>query len=105
MNTKTKNSIKISGTFGDEVKLYLDGYVHTKYSDIEKIKSVNVEEHNVELYDGSTIDFGRISFSTPNSKESGIEYLKFLSDKLNQLKLKIDSIIVFKTYNLPKINR
>ena len=30
--------IKISGTYGDPVKLYLDGYFYTKYGNYLKIK-------------------------------------------------------------------
>ena len=67
--------IRISGTYGDPVTLYLDGYVSTKYGDFLKIKSVDIEKGDVYCHSDS-FDFSRISSSYSNNKNIKKEYLE-----------------------------
>jgi len=91
-----KNKIKISGTYGDPVNLHLNGYVGTKYGDFLKIKSVDVENRTIHFHDDTSLEFSRISYSTPSDKPSDKEYLNALSHKISNLKIKKDSIIKYK---------
>lgn len=96
---KIKNEkIKISGTYGDKVKLYLNGYVWTKYGDFLKIKSVDQEKGYVYLYgcgEGG-YDYSRISGSCKVSEDANKEYLRSLEYMFERLKIKEKSIIKFR---------
>ena len=86
--SKEKKKIKISGTFGDTVKLYLDGYVGTKYGDFLKIKSIDQEKKYVYLYghgDGG-YDYSRISGSCKISEDANKEYLRTLESMFKRVK-------------------
>ncbi|MFM2394615.1 MAG: hypothetical protein RLZZ546_2597 [Bacteroidota bacterium] len=93
-----KKKIKISGTYGDKVKLYLDGYVSTKYGEFLKVKSVDQENSYVYLYgcgdDG--LGYSRISSSCKVSEDTNKDYLNSLEYMFKRLKLKEESIIKFK---------
>lgn len=88
---KTKKYIKIEGTYGDPVKLYLDGYISTKYGDFHKVKTVDIENKTVECY-GDSFDFSRVSSSCKNSIEAKKEYINILKQKFKTLNLKLDTV-------------
>jgi hypothetical protein len=56
-------TIIIEGSYGDEVELYLNGYIGTKYGDYCKIESVDIENETVRTYLHGDFDFSRISYS------------------------------------------
>lgn len=93
-----KTKIKISGTYGDKVKLHLDGYVSTKYGDFLKVKSVDQEKGYVYLYGCGYggYDYSRISGSCKVSEAANEEYLNSLKAMFKRLKLKDESIIKFR---------
>lgn len=86
--------IKISGTYGDPVKLYLDGYVYTKYGNYLKIKSVDQEKQTVYCY-GDQYDYSRIGCSSKNNDKSYKEYENTISMFFERLKLKVGSVVNF----------
>lgn len=95
-NKTTIKSINISGTYGDKVKLYLSGYINTKYGEMLKIKSVDIEKQKVDTYGGSILDFSRISFSSPVNKATNKDYLNSLLTYTNSHEFKKGSIIDLK---------
>jgi hypothetical protein len=89
------NSIKITGSYGDEVKLHPDGYITTKNGDIFKIKSIDIDKQIVECYGGSK-HFSYISQSTKKSQDSDNYYLTELKDYFDRMGIKTGSIIDYK---------
>lgn len=105
MNTENeepkKEKIKISGTYGDKVKLHLNGYVYTKYNEMFKIKSVEQEKRFIYLYgcgEGG-YDYSRIAGSCKVSEDSNNEYLNYIKYMFEILKLKEDSIVKYRFNN------
>ena len=90
-----ENKLKISGTYGDRVKLHLDGYVNTKYGKMLKIKSVDIEGKCISFYGGEKLDFSRISSSYKDNEESFELYKSELISKLFRLGIKSRSIIKY----------
>ncbi len=96
METTKPNKIRISGTYGDKVTLYLDGYVSTKYGDLLKIKSVDEIKSEVDTYGNGTYDYSRISFSSPISKAANKEYIAHIEQYIKRMKIKEGSIIKYR---------
>lgn len=87
--------IKISGVYGDEVSLYTDGYVYTKYGDFLKIKSVDVDSKTVHTYLGGSFDFSRISHSSKATKSVNKSYLENLITDFHDKGIRIGSELTF----------
>jgi len=91
---KVKKSLKISGTYGDKVKLRLDGgYVGTKYNNTARIKSVDIENSTVHTYLHGSFDFSRISCSYKVSEQADKEYLDCIKILFYNRNIRIGSIL------------
>lgn len=91
---KVKKTLKISGTYGDKVKLRLDGgYVGTKYDDTARIKSVDIENSTVHTYLHGSFDFSRIACSYKVSEQADKEYLDCIKRLFYNRNIRIGSIL------------
>jgi hypothetical protein len=99
MNNMEEKYTTISGTYGDEVNLYHGGYVGTKYGDFLKIKSIDFENHTVELYGDEGLGFSRLSSSMPECDEANKYYIEAMKYYIERLGIKIGSIV-----NLSKLS-
>ncbi len=91
-----KTFIHITGSYGDKVRLYFNGYVHTKYGGHFKIKVIDFEKYDVHLYGEEVLDFSRISYSSPDNGASRHEYTISLKQYFKDIKIKNDSLIEIK---------
>lgn len=91
-----KKKIKISGTYGDPVKLRLDGgYVSTKHGDTARIKSVDVDTQTVDTYMYGRFDFSRISSSWKVSTDADAEYIETINSFFKRIGIKIGTVLSF----------
>ncbi len=88
-----KTSQTIIGTYGDPVELFPGGYVYTKYGNFLKIKSVDFEKKEIDFYGDGVLGFSRASCGVKNNKEARKEYIEYLEEYFNGLKIKDGSII------------
>jgi hypothetical protein len=85
--------ILISGTYGDPVVLYLDGYVGTKYGDYLRIDYVDLKLGLVFCHGDYNCDYSRISSSSPNNKESQQYYKDHFKHEFDRRGLREGSVI------------
>ena len=91
---KVKKTLKISGTYGDKVKLRLDGgYIGTKYNDTARIKSVDIENSIIHTYLHGSFDFSRISCSYKVSEQADKEYLDYIKMFFDINNIRIGSML------------
>ncbi len=88
-----KKYTTIEGTYGDEVNLYHGGYVGTKYGNFLKIKSIDFENGDIELYGEGELEFSRISSSMPECDEAKRYYIEALKYYIENLEIKVGSIV------------
>lgn len=88
--------IKIHGTYGDPVNLYVHGFIGTKYGEICKIKSIGLND-TVDTYGFGSYDYSRISSSWRFNKGYDKSYEDFILGKIYRKNIRIGSIIEFAT--------
>ncbi len=105
-NSKTLENKKltISGTYGDKVRLVIDGYISTKYGDFFKIINVDVEKNTIKTYGGGDYDFSRIS-SSCTKKQGDKFYLEYIDSYFKRLNIRNNTILKYedKEYKVDEI--
>jgi hypothetical protein len=90
--TLKNKTLTIDGTYGDKVRLVLDGYISTKYGDFYKIVEVDVDKRTVKTYGGGDFDFSRIS-SSCTKKQGDSCYIESLERFFKNNKIKVGNVV------------